>query len=92
MNSHTQIQNTLNHPPLQPYSPHLDQPTQQVEVGTRSKRHQQSHTTNAQNKQPRKTKYPQPNVLPILNSSITSNGSKSENRALVAVMRQPLVV
>ncbi len=58
MNSHTQIQNTLNHPPLQPYSPHLDQPTQQVEVGTRSKRHQQSHTTNAQNKQPRKTKVP----------------------------------
>lgn len=43
MNSHTQIQNTLNHPPLQPYSPNLNLPiqnssTQQVEVGTRTKR------------------------------------------------------
>jgi hypothetical protein len=40
MNSHTQIQNTLNHPPLQPYSPNLNptqnSPTQQVEVGTRT--------------------------------------------------------
>jgi hypothetical protein len=36
MNSHTQIQNTLNHPPLQPYSPNLNQSTQQVEVGTRT--------------------------------------------------------
>jgi hypothetical protein len=37
MNSHTQIQNTLNHPPLQPYSPNLNpstqnSPTQQIEV------------------------------------------------------------
>jgi hypothetical protein len=41
MNSHTQIQNTLNNPPLQPYSPNLNpstqnSPTQQVEVGTRT--------------------------------------------------------
>jgi hypothetical protein len=28
MNSHTQIQNTLNHPPLQPYSPNLNPTTQ----------------------------------------------------------------
>jgi putative phage-type endonuclease len=28
MNSHTQIQNTLNHPPLQPYSPNLNPPIQ----------------------------------------------------------------
>ena len=43
MNSNTQIQNTLNNPPLQPYSPNLNpstqnSPTQQIEVGTRSKR------------------------------------------------------
>ncbi|WP_348665764.1 YqaJ viral recombinase family protein, partial [Acinetobacter venetianus] len=54
MNSHTQIQNTLNHPPLQPYSPNLNLPiqnslTQQVEVGTRTKR-------DRSNTQPRKTK------------------------------------
>ncbi|MEG2433319.1 MAG: YqaJ viral recombinase family protein [Acinetobacter sp.] len=54
MNSHTQIQNTLNHPPLQPYSPNLNQPTQNsptqlVEVGTRTKR-------SRPNTQPRKTK------------------------------------
>lgn len=56
MNSHTQIQNTLNHPPLQPYSPNLNPTTQnsltqQVEVGTRTKR-------NRPNNQPRKTKTP----------------------------------
>jgi hypothetical protein len=27
MNSHTQIQNTLNNPPLQPYSPNLNPTT-----------------------------------------------------------------
>ncbi|WP_151742563.1 YqaJ viral recombinase family nuclease [Acinetobacter seifertii] len=56
MNSHTQIQNTLNNPPLQPYSPNLNpttqnSSTQQVEVGTRSKR-------DRPNTQPRKTKTP----------------------------------
>ena len=56
MNSHTQIQNTLNNPPLQPYSPNLNPstpnpPTQQIEVGTRIKR-------DRPNKQPRKTKTP----------------------------------
>ncbi|MFW1953745.1 YqaJ viral recombinase family protein [Acinetobacter beijerinckii] len=50
MNSHTQIQNTLNHPPLQPYVPNLNQPTQQVEVGTRKR--------DRPNTQPRKTKAP----------------------------------
>ena len=54
MNTNTQIQNTLNHPPLQPYSPNLNpstqnSPTQQIEVGTRTKR-------DRPNKQPRKTK------------------------------------
>lgn len=54
MNTNTQIQNTLNHPPLQPYSPNLNPTTQnsltqQVEVGTRTKR-------DRLNKQPRKTK------------------------------------
>ena len=54
MNSHTQIQNTLNNPPLQPYSPNLNpttqnSSTQQVEVGTRTKR-------DRPNTQPRKTK------------------------------------
>lgn len=43
MNSHTQIQHSLDHPPLQPYVPNLNPPTQtstiqQVEVGTRHKR------------------------------------------------------
>ncbi|MCE1270585.1 MAG: YqaJ viral recombinase family protein [Acinetobacter sp.] len=56
MNSHTQIQNTLNNPPLQPYSPNLNpttqnSSTQQVEVGTRTKR-------DRPNTQPRKTKTP----------------------------------
>ena len=56
MNSHTQIQNTLNNPPLQPYSPNLNpttqnSSTQQVEVGTRTKR-------DRTNTQPRKTKTP----------------------------------
>ncbi|MCM1958210.1 YqaJ viral recombinase family protein [Acinetobacter modestus] len=56
MNTNTQIQNTLNHPPLQPYSPNLNpstqnSPTQQVEVGTRTKR-------DRPNTQPRKTKAP----------------------------------
>lgn len=56
MNSHTQIQNTLNNPPLQPYSPNLNPTTQnsltqQVEVGTRTKR-------DRPNTQPRKTKTP----------------------------------
>ncbi|MCH7310576.1 lambda-exonuclease family protein [Acinetobacter sp. ANC 4805] len=51
MNMNTQIQNTLNHPPLQPYSPNLNQSTQQVEVGTRNKR-------DRPNTQPRKTKAP----------------------------------
>ena len=56
MNSHTQIQNILNSPPLQPYSPNLNpstqnSPTQQVEVGTRTKR-------DRPNTQPRKTKAP----------------------------------
>ena len=54
MNTNTQIQNTLNHPPLQPYSPNLNpstqnSPTQQIEVGTRTKR-------DRPNTQPRKTK------------------------------------
>ncbi|MGL3056158.1 YqaJ viral recombinase family protein [Acinetobacter nosocomialis] len=54
MNSHTQIQNTLNHPPLQPHSPNLNPTTQnsltqQIEVGTRTKR-------DRPNTQPRKTK------------------------------------
>lgn len=54
MNSNTQIQNSLNHPPLQPYSPNLNPTTQnsltqQIEVGTRTKRDRSS-------KQPRKTK------------------------------------
>ena len=51
MNSNTKIQNTLNNPPLQPYSPNLNPSTQQVEVGTRTKR-------DRPNKQPRKTKAP----------------------------------
>ena len=56
MNTNTQIQNTLNHPPLQPYSPNLNpstqnSPTQQIEVGTRTKR-------DRPNTQPRKTKVP----------------------------------
>ncbi|WP_336916527.1 lambda-exonuclease family protein [Acinetobacter modestus] len=56
MNSHTQTQNTLNNPPLQQYSPNLNtstqnSPTQQVEVGTRTKR-------DRPNTQPRKTKSP----------------------------------
>lgn len=56
MNTNTQIQNTLNHPPLQPYSPNLNpstqnSPTQQIEVGTRTKR-------DRLNTQPRKTKAP----------------------------------
>jgi hypothetical protein len=56
MNSHTQIQNTLNHPLLQPYSPNLNTPTQnspsqQIEVETRTKR-------DRPNKQPRKIKAP----------------------------------
>ena len=56
MNSHTQIQNTLNHPLLQPHSPNLNPTTQnsltqQIEVGTRTKR-------DRPNKQPRKTKAP----------------------------------
>ena len=56
MNSYTQIQNTLNHPPLQPYSPNLNpptqnSPTQQLEVGTRTK-------SDRLNTQPRKTKAP----------------------------------
>ena len=54
MNSNTQIQDTLNHPPLQPYSPNLNPSTQnsltqQIEVGTRTKR-------DRPNTQPRKTK------------------------------------
>lgn len=49
MNSHTQIQNTLNNPPLQPYLPNLNQSIQQIEVGTRTKR-------DRPNTQPRKTK------------------------------------
>ncbi|MFW1952676.1 YqaJ viral recombinase family protein [Acinetobacter beijerinckii] len=49
MNSNTQIQNTINHPPLQPYVPNLNQSTQQIEVGTRHKR-------DRPNKQPLKTK------------------------------------
>ena len=60
MNSHTQIQNTLNNPPLQPYSPNLNPTTQnsltqQVEVGTRTKR---KPSNSPQNKPPRKTKTP----------------------------------
>lgn len=51
MNTNTQIQNTLNHPPRQPYSPNLNQPTQEVEVGTLTKR-------DRPNKQPQKTKAP----------------------------------
>ncbi|MEG2569580.1 MAG: YqaJ-like viral recombinase, partial [Acinetobacter sp.] len=37
MNSYTQIQNSLNHLPLQPYVPNLNQTTQLVEVGTRKR-------------------------------------------------------
>ncbi|MEG2268812.1 MAG: YqaJ-like viral recombinase, partial [Acinetobacter sp.] len=50
MNSYTQIQNSLNHLPLQPYVPNLNQTTQLVEVGTRKR--------DRQNTQPRKTKAP----------------------------------
>ena len=57
MQSHTHIQNSLNHPPLLPYVPQLNPnqnpPTQQVEVGTRSKRHSSNP---AQTKQPRKNR------------------------------------
>ncbi len=59
MQSHTHIQNSLNHPPLLPYVPQLNPnqnpPTQQVEVGTRSKRHPSNP---AQTKQPRKSRTP----------------------------------
>ncbi|UTO20373.1 YqaJ viral recombinase family protein [Acinetobacter sp. Z1] len=51
MNINTQIENTLNHQPLQSYSPNLSSSTQQVEVGTRSK-------LNPFNKPLRKTKAP----------------------------------
>ena len=56
MNTNTQIQNTLNNSTLQPYSPNLNpstqnSPTQQIEVGTRTKR-------DRPNTQPRKTKVP----------------------------------
>ena len=37
MNSHTQIQNTLNHPPLQPY-PIKIETEHKTEVGTRTKK------------------------------------------------------
>ncbi len=37
MNSHTHIQNTLNHPPLQPY-PIKIETEHKVEVGTRTKK------------------------------------------------------
>ena len=60
MNINTQIQNTLNHPPLQPYSPNLSSPTQnppsqQVEVGIRTKR---KPSNSSQNKSPRKARAP----------------------------------
>ncbi|ENU31332.1 hypothetical protein F991_00801 [Acinetobacter sp. CIP-A165] len=44
MNSNTQIQHSLNNPPLQPYAPNLNQSIQQTEVGTRSKRRPQKTT------------------------------------------------
>ncbi len=44
MNSNSQIQHSLNNPPLQPYSPNLNQSIQQTEVGTRSKRRPQKTT------------------------------------------------
>ncbi|ENV36443.1 YqaJ viral recombinase family protein [bacterium SPL81] len=49
MNSHHHIQNALNQPPLQAYSPNINPSTSQVEVGTRTKR-------DRPNKQPRKSK------------------------------------
>ncbi|RSC80804.1 hypothetical protein EGT42_04805 [Acinetobacter haemolyticus] len=55
MNSHHHIQNALNQPPLQAYSPNINPSTQQVEVGTRTKRNSAQHS---QNKQPRKSKTP----------------------------------
>ncbi len=51
MNSHHHIQNALNQPPLQAYSPNINPSTPQVEVGTRTKR-------DRPNQQPRKTKTP----------------------------------
>ncbi|MHA3981650.1 YqaJ viral recombinase family nuclease [Acinetobacter venetianus] len=51
MNSHHHIQNALNQPPLQAYSPNINPSTSQVEVGTRTKR-------DRPNKQPRKSKTP----------------------------------
>ncbi|MCP4091269.1 MAG: YqaJ viral recombinase family protein, partial [Gammaproteobacteria bacterium] len=53
MNSHHHIQNALNQPPLQAYTPNINPSTQQVEVGTRTKRNSAQHS---QNKQPRKSK------------------------------------
>jgi len=32
MNSHTQIQNTLNNPPLQPYLPNLNQSAEWIDL------------------------------------------------------------
>ena len=51
MNSHHHIQNALNQPPLQAYSPNINPSTPQVEVGTRTK-------GDRPNQQPRKTKTP----------------------------------
>jgi hypothetical protein len=55
MNSHTQIQNTLNNPPLQPYSPNLN-PTTKTHRLNRLKSN--SNKRDRPNTQPRKTKTP----------------------------------
>jgi putative phage-type endonuclease len=55
MNSHTQIQNSLNHPPLQPYSPNLNPPTQTHRL---NRLRWELEQTSPKNKQPRKTKAP----------------------------------
>ena len=86
MNSHTQIQNTLNHPPLQPYSPNLNpstpnSPTQQVEVGTRTKR-------DRPNKQPRKSKTPAAKRL-ANTKQLNYQQWLEVQRTLAAVMLQP---
>jgi hypothetical protein len=74
MNSHTQIQNTLNNPPLQPYSPNLNpttqnSPTQQVEVELEQTRPTEYAATKNQNTCSKTTCQHQTDELPTMAGS-----------------------
>jgi hypothetical protein len=88
MNSHTQIQNTLNHPPLQPYSPNLNPPIQTHRLNRLKSELEPNVTDRIRNHE---NQSPVAKRLANTKQMNYQQWLEVENRALAAVMQQPPV-